>query len=293
MTFATDVSTSDSIVKELDRARRQGPLQHITIPACPHRLAQLRQAISGSEPDLAAVARIATSDVAMSATLIRSANRAAYAVSTPARTIGQAMDRLGLSETALIMTRFLTANAIPVQGAAFKRFWERAGKRALAMGHFARRLPGVSSDLAYTYGLFCHVGQPVMAQSLRGYAATLVEAAARKDRTPVQTENANHRTDHAVVGALVSRLWELAPQVTVAIRLHHDLECLHDSSLDPEVTTLVAMGLLAEHLMRHHEELGPEVEWAQYGHLALQWLQWSEADLSLCFDELCEPWADY
>ena len=42
----------------------------------------------------------------------------------------------------------------------------------------------------------------VMVQSVKGYAGTLVEALARKARSFVDTENANHKTDHAVVGAL-------------------------------------------------------------------------------------------
>ena len=32
---------------------------------------------------------------------------------------------------------------------------------------------------------------------------------ARKDRTFTQTENAAHRTDHAVMGAIVARTWHL------------------------------------------------------------------------------------
>jgi hypothetical protein len=53
---------------------------------------------------------------------------------------------------------------------------------------------------------------PVLMQSVRGYAGTMVEGLARKDRSFVATENANHRTDHAVVGALTARVWRLAPE---------------------------------------------------------------------------------
>ena len=259
--------------RELDHERRQGVLREIVIPPCPERLVRLRQAISAPEPDLAVVSRIAASDVAMAATLIRNANSALHAVGPPVRTVGQAMDRLGLNQTAALMTGFLARHAIPVNHPRLTRFWQRATLRAAALALIARRLPGLSPDLAYTCGLFCHVGIPVLLQSLRGYGGTLVEAEARIDRPFVATENANHRTDHAVVGALVARAWQLAPAAVVAIRLHHDFASLGAGGIEAEVHTLVAAGLVAEHLMRRREGLGAESEWLAHGADALRWLQ--------------------
>ena len=289
MITATELPTIDAVLQELDKARRNGPLQHIVIPPCPELLARLQKAMADTEPDLNEVARIATSDVAMSATLLRAANSPAYSAGgAQVQTIGQAMNRLGLQRTAAVMTAFLARGAMKVTAPQLQRFWERSTKRAVAMSHLAERLPGISEDLAHTYGLFCHVGMPVMAQSVKGYLGTMVEASARIDRSYVQTENANHRTDHAVVGALVSRLWRLSPSVTVAIRLHHDLDALGEQSVDADVHTLVSMGLLAEHLMRRHEGLDQDVDWRQYGCDAMAWLHVSEDDLHTWFDEVSE-----
>lgn len=289
MITATELPTIEDVLQELDRARRSGPLQHIVIPPCPELLTRLQKAMAEAEPDLNEVARIATSDVAMSATLLRAANSPAYSAGGAAvQTIGQAMNRLGLQHTAAVMTAFLARGALRVSAPQLQRFWERSTKRALAMAHLAERLPGMSPDLAHTYGLFCHVGMPVMAQSIKGYLGTMVEASARIDRSYVQTENANHRTDHAVVGALVTRLWRLAPTVTAAIRLHHDLDALNERRTDPEVNTLVAVGLLAECLMRRHEELDADADWDGHGEAAMTWLQVSEDDLDTWFDELRE-----
>lgn len=289
MITATELPTIDDVLQELDRARRSGPLQHIVIPPCPELLTRLQKAMDEAEPDLNEVARIATSDVAMSATLLRAANSPAYSAGGAAvQTIGQAMNRLGLQQTAAVMTAFLARGALRVSAPQLQRFWERSTKRALAMAHVAERLPGMSPDVARTYGLFCHVGMPVMAQSIKGYLGTMVEASARIDRSYVQTENANHRTDHAVVGALVTRLWRLAPAVTAAIRLHHDLDALTERSADPDVNALVSVGLLAEWLMRRHEALEPDADWVRYGAAAMGWLHVSEDDLHTWFEELQE-----
>ena len=278
-------SRSASIQEELDRARRRGPLNQLVIPPCPALLTRLQQAMAEPEPDLNEVARIATSDVAMAATLLRAANGPLHAAAQPVQTLGQAMNRLGLDETAAVMTGFLLKGAVRVESPHLQRFWERAAKNALAMGYIARQLPGMSPDLGHTFGLFCHVGFPVLLQSMKGYGGTLVEARARTDRSFVATENANHKTDHAVVGALVARLWRLAPEVVAAIRLHHDLDVIGED-VEPEVSTLLAAGLVAQHLVQRHEGLDDEAEWQRHGPAALQWLQVGPDELVTWQDQL-------
>lgn len=272
-------SRAQQIREDLDQSRRRGPLQHIQIPPCPALLAQLQQAMAEPEPDLNLVARIASSDVAMAATLLRIANGPLFKpVGLPCTTVGQAMTRIGLRESVAVMTGFLVQHAIPVNSTQLTRFWERSAKRAIAMATIAQQLPGLSPDLAHSFGLFLHVGMPVLLQSVRGYAATMVEAAARIDRPYIATENANHKTDHAVVGALVVRVWNLPPTLMSAIRLHHDYAALGHADIEPEVHTLVAAGLIAEHLMRRHEGLPEDADWAGHHQAAMDWLHigWDE-----------------
>lgn len=276
----------EDIPSEIDQARSRGPLREIAVPPCPELLARLQRAMAVAEPDLNEVGRIAGADVAMAATLIRNANGALYAAGPPVNSVGQAMNRLGLRQTAAIMTGFLARHAIPVRSPLLQRFWERSTKRALAMAFIAHQLPGISPDSAYSFGLFCHVGLPVLMQSVRGYSGTMVEAQARRDRSYVETENANHRTDHAVVGALTARVWRLAPPVVAAIRLHHSLESLGGDARHAEVHTLVAAGLVADFLTHRHEGLAPEADWDRHAGCALRWLEIGEDDVAHWEDQL-------
>ena len=280
-----------TVASELDAARRSGPLQQIVVPPCPELLTRLQRAMASAEPDLGEVGRIANADVAMAATLIRNANGAAFAGSQPVASAGQAMNRLGLRQTAAIMTGFLARHALPVRSPLLQGFWERSTRRAIVMAALAEQLPGLSADLAWTYGLFSHVGLPVLMQSVKGYAGTMMEAAARKDRPFIATENANHRTDHAVVGALTARAWRLAPAVVAAIRLHHSLESLGSRDTEPEVHTLVATGLVADQLLQRLEGLAPDADWLAHGDAALAWLHASADDL-LHWEELVGPRLD-
>lgn len=277
--------------QELDHAVAKGPLRHIVIPPCPTLLLRMQDALRQPEPDLTEVARIAGSDVAMSAALLKVANSALYRGDMPVHTVGQAMNRLGLEHTASEMRAYLVRRALPVNNPRLARFWERSTKRAHAMAYLARHLLGTPPDVAHTCGLFSHVGLPVMLQSLPGYGGTLAEAAARVDRSPIATENANHRTDHAVVGALVARLWRLGPTVMAAIRRHHDLDALGQGLGEPEVDQLVAMLTVAEHLMRRDEGLSPDADWTQHGARALAWLGTGEAELGEWAEDLRDTFA--
>ena len=267
------------IKREIDTARERGPLRQIVVPPCPELLTRLQAAMAAAEPDLNEVGRIANADVAMAATLIRNANSALFAGVMPVASAGQAMNRLGLRQTAALMNAFLARHAIPVNSPLLTGFWEHSTRRARTMAWIAKQLPGLSSDLAHSYGLFCHVGQPVLMQSVRGYSGTMMEANARKDRSVIDTENANHRTDHAVVGALTARAWNLAAPVMAAIRLHHSLESLGRGDTEPEVHTLVAVGLIANMLVAREAGLAPESEWAAYGAVACEWLGVSADDV--------------
>jgi HD-like signal output (HDOD) protein len=267
------------IDQELETVRTQGAVRDIVIPPCPSLLVELQQEVRGGDPDPHTVAAIASQDVAMAAALIRFSNSPLFMRSRTSRTVGEAISMLGLKQSVAVLTGFFTRHAIRADSALLEHFWETSTQRSLAMAHISRNLYGVDVDVAQTCGLFCHVGIPVMLQGVKGYAGTLVEALARQDRSFIQTENAVHKTDHAVVGALVAKTWKLPQVVTAAVRLHHDFGILQEESIAPEVRTLVAMSLLAEQLVALHEGARPLQEWAQHGQACLGYLQVTPIEL--------------
>jgi HD-like signal output (HDOD) protein len=274
------------IDRELDQARAEGPVRDIVIPPCPELLTALQLEMRQSDPDPAEVTRIAGSDVALAAALLRLANSPLYSRARPAHTVAEAVSLLGLGQTAAILTGFLARSSIPANSPLLEHFWETSTRRSLAMAFIARQLYGVDAEVAQTCGLFMHVGLPILLQGLRGYAGTLAEAMARQDRSFTETENAAHRTDHAVVGAIVARTWYLPPVIAFAIRLHHDFHVLRVSSIPAGVRTLVALAAVAEHLVADFEGVQPQREWAQHGPACLAYLQIGESEVDLWVDTL-------
>jgi HD-like signal output (HDOD) protein len=274
------------IDRELEIARTRGPVRDIIIPPCPELLAELQREVMQGDPDPGVIARIAGSDVAMAASLLRISNSPLYTRSRPAVTVAEAVAMLGVGQTISILTGFLTRNAIRVNSPLLEHFWESSTRRSLAMAYIARQLYGVDADVAQTCGLFCHVGIPIMMQGVKGYSGTLTEAMARQDRTFTQTENAAHRTDHAVVGAIVAKTWRLPAVIAIAVRLHHDFSALRDAAIPVEVRNLVAVAAIAEHLVSRHEGVKEQREWGQHSSDCLNYLQVSDGELDSWIDAL-------
>jgi HD-like signal output (HDOD) protein len=278
--------TVEQINRKLDLDRTHGPLQDIIVPPCPELLTALQREISKQDPDPAVIASIAGSDVAMAAALIRIANSSYYARGREVRTVGEVVAKFGVKPSVAILTRFLMCNSIPVNSPLLEHFWESSTRRSLAMGYIARQMYGLDADVAQMCGLFCHVGIPVMLQGVRGYSGTLAEALARQDRSFTETENAAHRTDHSVVGAIVAKTWRLPAVVYLAVRLHHDFTSLSDASIPAEVRSLVAIGCIAEHLVNRHEGVKEQKEWALHGPECLAYLQVNELEVAAWEDAL-------
>lgn len=272
--------------RELDLAQTAGPLRDIVIPPCPELLTALLQEMRQTDPDPAEITRIASSDVAMAAALMRVANSPLYSRARLAGTVAEAVTLLGMGQAASILTGFLTRHAIRVQSPLLEHFWETSTRRSLAMAFIARQLYGVDAEVAQTCGLFMHVGLPILLQGVRGYSGTLAEAMARQDRSFTETENAVHRTDHAVVGAIVARTWHLPPVIAFAIRLHHDFNVLRVSSIPAGVRTLVAVAAVAEHLVANFEGVQAQREWERHGPACLAYLQIDESEVELWIDTL-------
>ena len=270
--------------RELDQALASGPLRDIVIPPCPELLVALRHEMDQSDPDPAVIANIAERDVAMAASLIRTANSPYYARAKPVASVHEALGLLGINMTEKLLSAFLVRNAIRINSPLLEHFWETSTRRALAMQYIARQLYGVDPDLAYTCGLFYHVGIPILMQGVRGYSGTLTEALARQDRSFTATENAAHKTDHAVVGALVARTWRLPSPIYQAVRLHHDFAIFNVASIPAQARTLVAMALVAEKLVASHEGVREQKEWLAFGAGCLTYLNVNEIEV--------ESWSD-
>ena len=274
---------------DLDRAALGSLVRDIGIPPRPSLLIDLQTELLKDDQDPRNLSRIASSDVAIAAALLKTANSPVMGLSRRAETIDAAIQLLGLRQCECILTELVLRKVMPTDGPILTRFWDVACKRAHAMHWLAREEQLLSADLAYTFGLFADVGIPLLMCKfiLPSYLNTL-SLANESDQCFTEVEQERHHTDHTVVGALLARDWGVSQTVLLAVRLHHDYRALDDNDVPEVVRRLVALGLVAEHVIQRYNGQNRHAEWTKGGELAMKALAVNEGNLMDWCDELHE-----
>jgi HD-like signal output (HDOD) protein len=266
-------------------------IESIAIPPRPALLTEVQKEMAADDPDLGRVSRLVGMDVAMTAAVLRSVNSPFYALARKASTLDQAIALLGLRQIGTLVTGFAMRQALRGDAANLTRFWDVSTKRSYALSRLARGLRGVEADVAQSFGLFCDVGIPLLMQRFPDYAATLRIANQSRSQSFTAVEQAAHRTDHALIGALMARSWGLPAVVCDAIRAHHDYGVFQDAKVPEGVQRLIAMGLLAEVAIQRFAGLNASLEWLKGGDPAAGVLLLGEYELEDWIETLLEGFA--
>lgn len=241
----------------------------IQIPACPVLLVNLQQELMHEEPDPKKVASIISRDVAMSATLLRTANSAFFALKRKAETVEQAIAFIGMTQCSSIMLGLIARKTLNTSGPSLTRFWDVSDKRAMAMSLLSRQLHVATPDVAHTFGLFCDIGIPLLLNRFPEYTETLKLANESADERFTTVEDQRHGTCHATIGALLAKNWGLSSDVSMAIRLHHEYEVIADHITPDSIKGLVALSLVVEKIIQDYEHQNRHFEWKKGGEMAL------------------------
>jgi HD-like signal output (HDOD) protein len=288
MLVAQSASEADQQLNDSDAS---GLIKSIGIPSCPATLVQLQAEIDKDDPDFSRVARLVSSDVALTVAILRVVNSPAYGLSRHCDTVDQAINLLGLKQLNGIVTSLMLRNALRGDARQLTRFWDVSSKRSHAVARLARGLGMVDVNMAQSFGLFCDVGIPLLMQRFPDYGQTLQACNTEVTLSFTEVEQARHHTDHALVGAMMARSWGISPALCLAIRLHHDYAVFHDPKVPALVTRLIAMGLVAEVAIQRFARLNTSAEWSKGGDHAIGTLVLSEMDVEDWIDRLLQDFA--
>jgi len=293
--FEADAGTCAATFGAANARRLTELVQDIGIPPRPELLERLHAELSSARPQLDVLVRVASSDVAVSAALIKVANAPWLGLPRPIGTVQLAFERLGTTRCIAVLSALVLRRVLPCTGPSLERFWDVAQRRCIAMGWLARRHGLVEPDIAHSFGLFCDVGIPVLLQRFEqpSYRVTLAEANLGH-RPFTEVESARHGVDHALVGASMASSWGLCDDIVQAVALHHDYRLFGQSDRPRRVQVLVALALVAERIIQRHQGLNRHGEWHLGGNAAMLTLEltphqlegWADevqAQLELCF----------
>lgn len=264
-------------------------LESIRIPPRPTILTELMAERDREDPDLRKIAQIVSRDVVLSAAMLKTVNSPFFGLRRKLDSIDQAVMTMGSKNVLNIMTGLALRNMNVDKNLRLERFWDTAERTACVSAMLAKRLPGMQADLAYTVGLFHDCGIPLMMSRFPDYKDILHEASSRR-QSVTSIEEAHYNTNHATVGYLLAKNWNLSETIALTILHHHDMEIFTSGeSLPEEVRGLVAVIEIAE-AISDTSQMRSESSWENNAALLTGYLGITPRELDDLTEEVLSMW---
>lgn len=240
------------------------------LPSLPQVFLELQQAINAPATDADDLAEIISQDPGLTAFLLRMVNSAFYSLPMQIDTISRAVTVVGvrqLSTMAMgtsVMTLF---RDIPKNVADMEQFW----RHSITCGLVARALCRITGkgdpERAFVAGLLHDLGQLVLFKALPERAGMLISEARRREELLFEAEVELLGFDHATLGGMLLRKWNL-PYVLVSAVLEHHRPKRNQKEAEPglvhcaeTITTGLGIGSSGEFFVQPPD---PET-WASLG----------------------------
>jgi HD-like signal output (HDOD) protein len=260
----------------------------IGIPPCPAILNQINEEMRKDDPDPRHLDTIISSDVGLAAGLIALANSPFFGFRNRVRSVKEALQMLGLNIASRAIAGLILRKVFP-PSPVMERFWDASARISRLSGWLTQEQRighKLSSDEAYTFGLFRDCGIPVLLKRFPNYPEALKQANADTSRSFTEIETEHCAANHAAVGCLLAQAWWLPDDICLAIHHHHDHHLLANCTGKPsKMLLLVAVAQLAEHLLQKHSNLSQTQEWQKGGEACLALLDISEAQLETIYTD--------
>lgn len=226
---------------DLDNLLKSG----ITIPAQPKVMIDLDRLIGQPQANISAIAKLVSHDPALTAVIFRIIGSPIYGLRKPIDSVEKAISVIGLTQMANIIKSAALRKTLGGTAPFYEWFWERSGEIAQLCSIIAykqRMVCNIFPDQAQLAGLFHDCGVPILMQRFPNYCLPFRTEVGRKWPNVVE-EDRLLNTDHAVVGYLIARHWNLPDFICQAVRFHHEM--LHT---EHKAMTMVAILQLARHI---------------------------------------------
>lgn len=282
-----------AVLRKLTEDSAMQLLEGVTLPPQPGTLLDINRERAKAEPDVAAVARIIERDLSVAAAVLKTINSPWFGLPKKVESVRQAVVLLGMPNVvnvviALAMKSELQGN----NQAGIDRFFDEANETALVLSSVMREVPVMSADKAYLLGLFRDCGMPILLQRLPQYAEVLQQAAKRPEQSLTDIEDARLNTDHAVVGALMSRHWHLPEEIGTIILNHHRTRELFGGAkwkltpFEENIRTVIAVLAMVDCICHRLRKNKDSPEWAAIGEKILAHLQMDQSEFEhLAWDQ--------
>lgn len=190
------------------------------IPPMPNVMVKALSVIKNPATGIAELAKIMQVDQAISTKTLSLVNSAFYGFRQQITSIQKALVVLGMMKAKNIIMSLALKQMMTAQGS--RELWEHSIKCAVAAEILAKEYKVINPDDAFVIGFLHDIGKMLL-NSKNPLKYSKVRYLAQQDNVSlVDVEDAQFGTNHCVLGALISKKWQLPVILTNCIRYHHD-----------------------------------------------------------------------
>lgn len=197
----------------------------IKLPSLPQVFIELRQVINDPGSSAADVAKVISQDTALSAFLLRMVNSAFYSFPSQIDTISRAVAVIGtkqLSTLALGTSVMDMFKDLPADIIDLELFWRHSFACGIIASELCRMLKQGSPEKAFVAGLLHDIGRPVLMMALPEQAVAATAISRNKKALMFKAERVVTGFDHAELGGMLLRKWNLPFSLVTAVLYHHN-----------------------------------------------------------------------
>ena len=203
---------------------RINPQQYVDefkdIPPMPNVMVRALEVIKNPQTGIRELANIMSVDQSISTKTLSLVNSAYYGFHQQITSINKALVILGMMKAKNIIMSLALKQMMTAQGS--RELWEHSTKCAIASEMLAEEYKVINPDDAFVIGFLHDVGK-ILLNAKNPIKYSKVRYIAQQNQTDlVEIEDSFFGTNHCVLGALVSKKWQLPVILTNCIRYHHN-----------------------------------------------------------------------
>jgi len=226
-------------------------IESIDIPSHPQVLMNIYDEVQKPEPEFQKLKEYVSQDISMAAKIVKIANSAYFGLRYKVHSIEHALTVLGLENfTNIVCTSSLRDMLMsePTMDSAIETVFNHSmhvARISQFITHKARIFSGglIFPSQTYMAGLFHDCGILILAKKYQDYFEK-IQSSESDHRSLVEIEEHHFKTNHSVVGYVVSKSWQLPDVVCRVIQNHHLTDLVLDE--DPTLMHMSAINMLSE-----------------------------------------------
>ena len=190
------------------------------IPPMPNVMVKALSVIKNPATGIAELAKIMQVDQAILSKTLSLVNSAFYGFRQQITSINKALVILGMMKAKNIIMSLALKQMMTAQGS--RELWEHSIKCAVAAECLAKEYKIINPDDAFVIGFLHDIGKMLLNSKNPLKYSKVKYLAEQGNISLVDVEDAQFGTNHCVLGALISKKWQLPVILTNCIRYHHD-----------------------------------------------------------------------